>query len=50
MSNALKLVYGVGANDADYQVCLTEMVDGQRRSVWTLPVLQGMDRNAGALL
>ncbi|MCX2693707.1 hypothetical protein OO256_22145 [Pseudomonas sp. DCB_CB] len=37
MSKALKLVYGVGANDADYQVCLTETVSGRRRSVWTCP-------------
>ncbi|ANI33817.1 hypothetical protein AA098_10125 [Pseudomonas sp. JY-Q] len=37
MSKALKLVYGVGANDADYQVCLTETVGGRRRSVWTCP-------------
>ena len=32
-----KLVYGVGINDADYNVVRTETIDGKRVRVWTCP-------------
>ena len=32
-----KLVYGVGVNDADYNVYETENVDGKRKNIWMCP-------------
>ncbi len=33
----MKLVHGIGINDADYQVTRGEMVDGKWRKVWDCP-------------
>lgn len=32
-----KLIAGVGINDADYNVCRHEIVNGKRKTVWTCP-------------
>lgn len=35
-----KLVHGIGTNDADYPVCLNEVVDGRIVNVWRCPFYQ----------
>lgn len=35
-----KLVAGVGINDADYNVCRHEIINGKRKTVWTCPFYQ----------
>lgn len=32
-----KLVYGVGINNADYKVTISEMVDGKAKNIWRCP-------------
>lgn len=32
-----KLIYGVGINDADYNVCKTDVVDGKKKILWVCP-------------
>lgn len=36
MSNK-KLIYGIGLNDADYQVYITENVNGKQKNIWVCP-------------
>lgn len=35
--NKTKLIYGVGINDADYLIYLTEMVAGVQKNIWVCP-------------
>lgn len=33
----MKLVYGMGINDADHKVAITQIIDGKRKQVWVCP-------------
>lgn len=34
----IKLVHGIGINDADYSVAITEVIDGRHKIVWRCPI------------
>lgn len=39
-----KLVYGVGINDADYEVCKYEKIGGKSKQVWSCPFYRAWTR------